>query len=665
MASFDGAMEGLFDLPQIITNTVRNISIFKSNKIPKNLDRNLFYEIQPVGAIKPHENYLTKGDGYTTCVHIYSPPEEITRHWMYSLYKLNHSIISIDCRPMKTTTVRDAINSAVKEQISRLDDAEKYRDIMRAKDANSSLAKMDLLASQISEMGNVVFAVDIRVFVSGRTFFEMEKNVKEVEQLLNEAGFSNFSRNINEQPAEYKSLFVPASSTKATLNARKGIPVPANLLAHGLPFYYVGCQDPQGFYLGDTFMTHGQGYAFFNPFHLDALRNCYDGIMFGLKGTGKSTLLKIMIEFAYATGNRVRVIDVVGDFAELVKNLGGTVIKFDGEGKFNVLNPIEIMKMDESDTQNYLKHISKLGLMYRSMSPDCDEKEIKLFKTLLKKLYVKFKIIPSESVTIYENITGLPATSYPLFSDLVVLIEDEIKAYNKMKTADAELMVQRLSDIKLIISDLVKNYGSIFNKHTSFADIQNAELISFDLSAISDIDPTVYDMVLENVIAMAYDSCMATGIKMKELYDQKKISKEDVIHHLIFIDECEKTIKADKPYVVDKILEYLQQNRKFFIGFWLCAHNIAYMCRSGNDASSKMMKQLFELCQYKIIFRQDSSATPEIQEAFQNILTPQEINCIPYLQQREMLLCLDPTQTIRVMCRKVPESKLAYYGGGA
>jgi hypothetical protein len=660
---FLSGMNNLGNTANIFKDVMNKLFPFMSKKEAEEYDERLLYKIQPLGGVKPHENFLTFGSGYVTCIHIYAAPEVISRHWLYPLFQLDNVIPTVDIRPLKSSRVKEKIKKTYEEHFTRYNDA---RDIIEAKDADSAMSRLEKLLDEVNQLGNVVLAVDLRLFISGRTFYELEEKVDEVERQIAKKGFAEFNRNINEQTTEFLSLFTSSEDMQKTLSARAGIPVPANVLAQALPFYYAGMQDSRGYWLGSTYTTSGEGCVFFDPNYIDGyFRTSYDLLICGKKSSGKSTTLKTLVEQQVATGNRIRIIDVTGEFGKLVTTLGGVVVKMDGSKDGGILNPLEILRMGDNDTQNYLKHISKLGLMYRLKKPDCKDNEISMFKKLLKKLYVKFGIIPTENTQVFENITGLNSKKYPIFSDLLVLVCDELNKLNDETTVEAEYNINVLCDIKSVIEEIVGSLGALFNGHTSIPDIVDADVVAFDIQEVSKMGGTTYDMQLFNVLTMAYDSCMSLGIKMKELYDTGKIKSEDIVHHLIILDESQKSINYTKPFAVDYIFDVMSQDRKYFIGVALSTQNLTNVCSENDDAVSTQIKALFELCQYKMIFNQSASAIPAIQKTFQNILTPEQISRIPYLKKREMLFVVSPVQTIQLTCKEVPKERLSYYGGGA
>ena len=658
------SLSSFTNLPAILSYVINNKFCFlKSKKLSRNADLDLIYRIQPVSGVKFEDVFWKLGDGYMTCIHIYSTPsEDLTRHWLYELFAMPNVITTIDVRPLKLSDIQEDIKRVVDDSLSVL---EKTENVIEMKEAQNKIEAVNDILNEAMRMGNTLLALDLRVFVSGHSFAKCEENRDRIHNTLKDNGFYKNKVNLNEMKEEYLSLFQSPAFIQQTPSGRDGLTCPANVLAMGAPFYQVGWQDTPGYYLGDVLQSADPGTVIFNPFQKDAYRSSYDMFICGEKGTGKSTTIKRLIEQISSTGNKVRVIDVTGEFEAVVRNLGGSVIKFDSNGMNGILNLLEILRMDDSDTQNYLMHISKLSHIYRLLKPDCSHEELEIFKNLLKKLYVEFGIIENISTNNYQNITGLNSNKYPIFSDFLDLIDREIKILSNNNTSENAYILKSVLSIKIVINSIVNNYGSLFDGYTSIPDVVSADVISYDISDIVKLEDKIFDMQLFNVLSMAYDSCMEIGSQMKKLYDEKKINFYDVTRHVIILDECHLSINVNKPFAIKRMLDIMRQDRKFFIGVYLATQNIADMCRNGTDNTTKDITTLFEATQYKMIFRQDANATQYLQQAFNNILTPLQIDEIPILENREAYLVLTPRQIVRFKTKDIDSAKLAYYGGGA
>ena len=626
------------------------------------IDLELLYNIQPEGNLKAHDKYVALGDSYMACIHIYSAPST-SYSWLFRLCNYNNVITSIDIETVDKKEAIDNLNRSISEQESRAEDARKHSD---AKEAISTAQRLDDLLTELQLMGDSLKELHIRLYVYARTFLELEDRIMTIEKRLEEDGYDSYAVNVNEQLQEYKAYFLPIDVQKKALVSRTGIPCPSELLAQGLPEYYIGWDDPDGFYLGDTPMSAGFGPVFFNPTLLDSYRQSYDGFICGDKGSGKSTTIKMLIEHNVIMGHKVRILDVTGEYKGITKHYGGLIIKPDGETGSDILNPLEILRVEESEEQNYLKHISKMALIYRLKTPKASENEIAVFKELLSVLYERKGILNPAIDHDRQQLTGLSPEAYPVYSDLLDLVEEQITINEELaKTKEqAKNRLTYLFNIQIQINDLVRNYGALFNRHTTVKNLMDADIIDFDLSKIATMEPAVFDMQLFNVLSIAYDSCMSLGVKMKNAYDSGRLDLNEVTRHFIYIDECHRTINSNKPYAVDRIIDMMRQDRKYFIAVYLATQNITDMYPTSN-AYADALKSVFGLCQYKMIFHQDATGAEVCSKAFdEKALTAYQKKKIPSLGKREMLLNLGVI-TIQLQCKMLDAETLSYYGGGA
>lgn len=633
-----------------------------SNYEKSDIDLKLLYNIQPEGNLTAHDKYISLGDSYMACIHIYTAPST-SYNWLFRLCCHTNVVTTIDIETVDKNEAINNLNRSIMEQESRADDARKRSD---TKEAISTAQRLDQLLEELQLLGNSLKELHIRLYVYARTYLELEERVMNIEKKLEEDDYDSYAVNVNEQLSEYKAYFYPIDLQKKALVSRAGIPCPSELLAQGLPEHYIGWNDPNGFYLGDTPLSAGYGPVFFNPTVLDSYRQSYDGFICGDKGSGKSTTIKILIEHNVITGHKVRILDVTGEYKGITKHYGGLVIKPDGEMGSDILNPLEILKVEESEGQNYLKHISKMALIYRLKSPSANENEIAVFKDLLSILYEKKGIINPDLDHDVQQLTGLSPEAYPIYSDLLDLIKEQIELNEELSKEKqyAKNRLKYLFNIEIQINDLVRNYGALFNRHTTVKNLMDADIIDFDLSKIASMEPSVFDMQLFNVLSIAYDSCMSVGVQMKNAYDSGKMTLDEVTRHFIYIDECHRTINSNKPYAVERIIDMMRQDRKYFIGVILATQNITDMYPTSNAAADSL-KAVFALCQYKFIFHQDANGAEVCSKAFdEKTLTANQKKQIPYLEKREMLLNVG-VNTFQCKCKKLGRDTLAYYGGGA
>ena len=134
---------------------------------------------------------------------------------------------------------------------------------------------------------------------------------------------------------------------------------------------------------------------------------------------------------------------------------------------------------------------------------------------------------------------------------------------------------------------------------------------------------------------------------MKERYESGMIRLEDVIHTLIIIDESHNWINTKKLAAVEQVTLFAREGRKFFTGIIMASQSIRdYVPEGSSEAGINAIKILFELSQYKFIFRQDNNVAGLIQDIFHGQLTDSEIGRIPMLERGECILSITSDQNV-------------------
>ena len=117
-------------------------------------------------------------------------------------------------------------------------------------------------------------------------------------------------------------------------------------------------------------MTRTGGNVLFDIFTKNEVRKSYNALVLGMMGSGKSTLLKKLVLDNAIVGNTIRVLDVVGEFKDLIHELGGKSISLDGTS--GIINPLQVFAtvIDENTNEvnnegSYTTHLSKLTTMYK------------------------------------------------------------------------------------------------------------------------------------------------------------------------------------------------------------------------------------------------------------------------------------------------------------
>lgn len=632
----------------------------KKQKKPER-DMNLLNEIKPAGGITFKDvKYITTGSGYEGCIHIYRFPENIDTYWMAKVCNINGTVALVDISTDNMSEVKKNLNKSMKEQAGRRSGA---RDFAELYDAEKRLDEMKRMYDEINSYNEVIKLVHIRIFLADRSFEALEKKIKNImDKLETDSGFLT-TIYLNESKSEYKSMTRSYKKQKEEMFFSKGQSLTATGIAHGDPFHFSSLDDETGEFLGTTPCG---GNVLLDIFQKTSTRLYYNFLAIGEMGSGKSTLLKKQFKSNAIKGNYVRTFDISGEFTILTKTLGGKVIKLDGsEG---ILNPLEILKAGDDENISFTRHISKVSTFYKFLvGGSVDAEEIAEFEDVLKQLYSSFGLWSDDRRNI--QCTGLPATSYPTFTDYLNFLTESMKEMQEGKYSHIEeqVIVNTLllrDKIRKVIKNIVDTYGSLFDGHTSIDNILDEQIVTFDISTLKELKNEVFDAMIINIISLCWDNCVTNGKLMLNMLREGKIKLWDVTRFLILIDESHRWLNAKKTHALDLVSVYLREARKYFGGIGLASQRAADYVPEGSDSDAvNKLKNIFELTQYKFVFRQSSNAKKLLYQIFDGELTGTQIEKIPKLEIGQCILLISGDKNIEFKVHLTKDEDMLFSGG--
>ena len=632
----------------------------KRTKKPER-DMNLLNEIKPAGGITFKDvKYITTGSGYEGCIHIYKFPENIDTYWMAKVCNINGTVALVDISTDNMSEVKKNLNKSMKEQVGRRIGA---RDFAELYDADKRLDEMKRMYDEIKSYNEVIKLVHIRIFLADRSFESLEKKIKNImDKLETDSGFLT-TIYLNESRSEYKSMTRSYKKQKEEMFFPKGQSLTATGVAHGDPFHFSSLDDETGEFLGTTPCG---GNVLLDIFQKTSTRLYYNFLAIGEMGSGKSTLLKKQFKSNAIKGNYVRTFDISGEFTILTKTLGGKVIKLDGsEG---ILNPLEILKAGDDENISFTRHISKVSTFYKFLvGGSVDAEEIAEFEDVLKQLYSSFGLWSDDRRNI--QCTGLPAASYPTFTDYLNFLTESMEVMQNEKYSHLEEQVVAktllLRDkIRKVIKNIVDTYGSLFDGHTSIDNILDEQIVTFDISTLKELKDEVFDAMIINIISLCWDNCVTNGKLMLNMLREGKIKLWDVTRFLILIDESHRWLNAKKTHALDLVSVYLREARKYFGGIGLASQRAADYVPEGSDSDAvNKLKNIFELTQYKFVFRQSSNAKKLLYQIFDGELTGTQIEKIPKLEIGQCILLISGDKNIEFKVHLTKDEDMLFSGG--
>ena len=448
-------------------NVLSNIFKKKTDeevKVEKGYNPFLVSQIQTQGGIEFKANFMRMGDGYVSSVHVYKYQSLVSDFWLEQLMGIENALVTLDISTANKRQIIEDINKSMAEQDTRFVNAKDNVDRINARD---SYVELDDLYNQITK-GEIMKRVHLRAFVKGRTLEELEIRVKDVLEELESLNFRG-AVFINEQEWEWESLFTSYTNQLDYVNKRKGKDMSSTTLAGGYPFHYTFLNDEYGTYYGTT---ETNGSVVFDLFHRDKYRKFYNALMIGKMGTGKSTLLKKTVLDQAIKGHKIRILDVTGEFAEVVERLNGKQIALDGsEGIINVLQVFKTVTNEDgstNETLSFTQHLSKMSVFYNFINPSSDGNEAKEFAILLRKLYVD-KGMWSRNAQ--ENrdalrIVGIPHNQVPKIPEFHAYLKMKYQKQVSARNKDTKVM-DAYGFLQTVFRDMMDSNGDLFNTTTS------------------------------------------------------------------------------------------------------------------------------------------------------------------------------------------------------
>ena len=611
-------------------------NIIEKGKNKEEFDTALFEKIQPKGGVSFKEpSYVRFGDGYARCLHIYALPSYISEFWLINLFNVPECICTFDVTSKNRNVVKKNITKSISEEKSRIGGATDYEEYY---EASKRKAELEELYDNISRLGEVIKLVDFRIFVKAKTLKELDEKTAEVLENLDGDGYLATTM-LNEQRKEWQSLFEPYEITHRKAATLKGLTLTSEQLAMGFPFNYSELLDDEGALLG---FSKSGGVILYDPFTKTAKRSHYNSIVCGNMGSGKSTHLKKLFKHSASIGNFIRVFDVSGEFATLTNEFGGKIIRC--SGREGMLNPLEILKAGENDEVSYANHISKLQTFFKCIIPSMDDMLRQELANQLRAFYAVYDLTPENE----NKITGRNATDYPILSDFKSYLIDminRIKSADELALTDVETNLniekaKNLSSLLGAVENLINNYGSIFNGHSAINNITNEQIVCFDISAIKDLGD-IFAAQMQILVSLCWDNAVSNGTKMKDRWENEdEVESADITKFLVLIDESHRWINTSMPQILDMILRYMREARKYFAGIVLASQSVRDFMPESTGENIEKIKQLFELSQYKFMFKQDSSVKEHIKNKFSFELTTSQVDRIPILEVGETILAI-------------------------
>ena len=593
------------------------------------LNSELKSKIAPIGGCKVQARYIEMADGYVTYLHIYDFPYDNPALWSNWL-KPQDGVLQISIDPScHSEEIKKKLNKTFSELDDRLKNAKKPTQINELK---LKIAELSPLMNHVNQDGQFV-RLTATIKLKAKTLDELQDKVDLVQEQLMQHGYKA-TIFLDEQLEEQTNQLRRISKRK---NKRFGKIVPLDTFAGSYPANKKELSDPIGWFAG--FDEDGTPVCI-NPFYKTEKRPSSNGLVAGVSGSGKSTYLFRMIKNHLMLGDRVRVLDPVGDFAPVVFDMGGQVLALDGSTD-HALNPLaKVFAKDETQQESALQLTLAKAQTWLSLAcPTLNDYELSLFTSVLHELYKTREQV--------------------ILSEVLAACQSKLSKGNL-----TEQQYNRYDNLVTILQDLVNNYGSLFNRYTT-VNPSRANGICFLVRNLTAQPEKIKQAQFYNVLYYLWQELVLLGSEEKEKSQKENYHKSKITQTLLVIDEAHHFISPDNEDSAKFIKLFQRENRKYEGGLWFATQSILDLIKEATDQQSENMKQIFGFCQYNVIFHEKTNAKSTYSKLLGHRLTIEEIDQISNLKKGEFFLNIDGDTTCLVNSfGTYSDTDLEWMGGG-
>lgn len=582
----------------------------------------LLEQITPIGGLVFKPTNLMVGSSYCKCYGATRYPAGIDFGWAVQLMGATDCITCITYYPGNEAEIGQALSRSIKrdyqEADSKSDPRTKKRHLRKARDADRLIDQQDAEGMALGHMSIVTmpFAdspeeLEERCKDMITRFGRKQIKLRQLAQIQKDA-FKHISPYYPDQPMVNDML--------------KRI-IPLETLVGGYPCTLNTLRDDHGVYFA---RTQDQSIISLDFFLRNDDRTNGNGIVTGIPGIGKSTMLKHLIQSFFMQGIQIIVIDPEREFRQLCKNLCGSWWDAGGgKAHVNLLQIQAPIPDDEehpdfhSDPRPVPNHIQTIQTILRFKIPSLTDKQLSLLERYLRELYAGYGITLD-----WEFDYDRKPTEYPIMKDLWELLKEKVDEEPECK------------DLALLLESMAIGADSvIWNGHTN---------IDFSAPIVVIDTFQLHDSTEQNRAAQYY-SLMRMAFTVA--------SADQTTPYAIVADESQTLFDPELPAVSTALKNIALRIRKREGCLWLAFHSLHELL----DERIRLYGQpILDAATYKILFGTDGRNLADTVDLFK--LTPAEEKVLD-ARQRGKALALIGSQHLKVEF-KIPAYKMSLMGTG-
>lgn len=584
--------------------------------------RELLDQVTPAGGLFFKPNQLWIGSAVGRVCGVTRFPAEVDYNWAAPLFSATDCITCLTWYPGQEAEIGDALSRAI-SQAKR--NARDEHDIRKRKAQERQADSGDKLIDDLDGKGKSIGHVSILCM-------PFSQDERRLEAVVQTAQRRFLGKRMRLKPLTYLQkeafqMLSPYYPTESQVDGMLKRIIPLETVMGGYPMTASLIRDDHGTYFAKT---PDGGILSLDILYRGGDRTNGSGIVTGIPGTGKSTMLKHLLQSAYMRGISCIVIDPEREYRDLCLSLGGSWLDAGGgAAKVNLLEPLDCAPEKDKEgkpIENIAPiqlHIQQALDIIRDKLPGLTDLQAGLLKRELRGLYADRGVGLD---TTMEEILKMGHADWPIMEDL----------YARLRQKEDP----RYEDLVILLEDMaIGADASIWNGRTNI-EIRNPMVVIDTKSLYVSSD--------ENKRAQ-YRNLMRliTAIVMEDQDTQ----------YLVVADESQTLVNPEMPRTAEAAANMAKRIRKYEGCLWMGIHSVHEFL---GTAVRRWGQDILDAPTYKILFGTDGKNLQDTVDLY--CLTPAESKVLES-RQRGKALALIGAQHIQVEF-ELPPYKLELMGKG-
>ncbi|MCS5696921.1 VirB4 family type IV secretion system protein [Desulfofundulus thermocisternus] len=309
------------------------------------LDRNVptLHDLFVPDGIEEHSDMLTLGPSrYARTFVISLWPREIHVGWLEEIYSLGDVDVSVHIRPVPDRDVILALTRKIVDAQAQHSIETKRGSILHLPQLEQLIADLETIRRAIQNNQEKMFFCVAMINLHASSPEQLDEKTNTLCDIL--ARKSTYARSLLFRQLEGMKSCLPVCNITIDDHWRN---LTTGGVASMMPVATSDLSHTSGIWIG--FNCSSQSPVFYNPYLRTSLPNPHILIV-GNSGTGKTSLITVLMLRMAAIGVRSCAIDPENEFTLATSKAGGTVIKIKN-GEFTGINPLEVdVEVDEDGT---------------------------------------------------------------------------------------------------------------------------------------------------------------------------------------------------------------------------------------------------------------------------------------------------------------------------